>query len=247
MDSAPKYSICVVMPVYNNAGTVLEIARRIIAQGRPLIAVCDGCTDGSTELLENSALNLDLIVLPQNRGKGEALKAGFRRALERGFDYAVTIDSDGQHFPEDLPAVFDAINGSDGALIVGSRCLNAENMPSGNTFANRFSNFQFTVNTWISLPDTQTGYRAYPLKKLPPLELIPSRYEAELALLVLCAWRGVKLESLPLRVFYPPQGERVTHFRPFADFSRIFILNTVLLLIALVYGWPRTLARRIFK
>lgn len=118
-------------------------------------------------------------------------------------------------------------------------------MPGGNTFANKFSNFWFTVQTFKRLPDTQTGYRLYPLHKLSGTRLITSRYEAELELLVFAAWRGVELVSVPVRVYYPPEGERVTHFRPTADFARISVLNTVLCFLAVVYGWPRMLFQRL--
>ena len=112
-------------------------------------------------------------------------------------------------------------------------------MPGGNTFANRFSNFWFTIQTGIRLPDTQTGFRLYPLKRLSGTRFVTSRYEAELELLVFAAWAGVELVSVPVRVFYPSQEERVTHFRPVADFARISVLNTVLCFLAVVYGWPR--------
>jgi 1-acyl-sn-glycerol-3-phosphate acyltransferase len=161
--------------------------------------------------------------------------------VAEGYDYAATIDSDGQHYPEDLPRLVAALIPNPGALIVGSRGLKQENMPGKNTFANRFSNFWFTVQTGRALPDTQTGFRIYPLRRLTGLSLLTSRYEAELELLVFSAWRGTPLVAVPIRVYYPPREERVSHFRPALDFTRISILNTALCLLALVYGWPRRL------
>ncbi len=239
-------SYCVLVPVYNNAGTIVDVLQRALAVTEQLIVICDGCTDGTPERIAEAALPVQVLSYPKNKGKGAALRLGFSYARERGYAYAITVDADGQHFPEDIPLLLAAIEAHPGALAVGSRRLDAENMPSGNTFANRFSNFQFTVNTGVRLPDTQTGFRAWPLAELPPLWLIPSRYEAELALLDLCAWRGVPLIPVPVRVHYPPKGERISHFRPFADFSRIFILNCILFVTSLVYGWPRTLLRKIF-
>lgn len=245
MNPLPSY--CVLVPVYNNAGTIVDVLRRALSLCQSVIVVCDGCTDGTPESIAEAALPVVVLSYPKNKGKGAALRLGFSYARGRGYDYAVTVDADGQHFPEDIPLLLDAIAQSPGAMAVGSRRLDAENMPSGNTFANRFSNFQFTVNTGVRLPDTQTGFRAWPLKALPPLWMVPSRYEAELAMLVLCAWRGVKLIPVPVRVHYPPKGERISHFRPFADFSRIFILNCILFATSLVYGWPRTLLRKAFR
>ena len=119
-----------------------------------------------------------------NRGKGIALRTAFLHARTQGFRYAITLDADGQHFPEDIPVLTAALSEHPGALIVGSRNLQAENMPGGNTFANRFSNFWFRLYTGVNLPDTQTGFRLYPLQELPSLKLLSARYEAELTLLV---------------------------------------------------------------
>ncbi len=174
----------------------------------------------------------------KNRGKGQALKTGFAKARELGFTHAITIDADGQHYPSDLPVFLRAIDEHPQAIIVGSRNLNADGMPSRNSFANKFSNFWFRLYTGVSLPDTQTGYRAYPLDRLHGLRLLTSRYEAELELLIFAAWHGEKLQPLPIKVYYPPREERVTHFRPVADFARIFLLNTVLLFVSLLYGHP---------
>lgn len=238
--------VCVVVPTYNNGRTVADVVRRIAAITPQIIVVIDGCTDDTREqLAQLKEIPLTLVDYAQNKGKGHALVAGFRKAKEMGYDYAITIDSDGQHFPEDIPQFIEALQQHPGALIIGARNLQEKNMPGGNTFANKFSNFWFTVQTFKRLPDTQTGYRLYPLHKLSGTRLITSRYEAELELLVFAAWRGVELVSVPVRVYYPPEGERVTHFRPTADFARISVLNTVLCFLAVVYGWPRMLFQRL--
>lgn len=101
-------------------------------------------------------------------------------------------------------------------------------MPGTNTFANKFSNFWFAVQTGIRLPDTQTGMRIYPLQRLHGLSLLTSRYEAELELLVFAAWSNEKIIPVPVRVYYPSAEERISHFRPAYDFTRISILNTFL-------------------
>lgn len=188
---------------------------------------------------------ITVVTHARNRGKGQALKTGFAKARELGFTHAVTIDADGQHFPSDLPAFLKLIDEHPQAIIVGSRNLNADGMPSQNTFANRFSNFWFRLYTGTALPDTQTGYRVYPLDSLHGLRLLTSRYEAELELLIFAAWHNVPLIPLPIRVYYPPESERVTHFRPFADFARISVLNTVLLFVSFFYGHPMRFFHRL--
>ena len=244
MSSATE-SICVIIPTYNNAGTVCDVAGRAVAQGYPVIVVNDGSTDDTAARLAQSGLPVTVLTHPRNRGKGIALRTAFTHAREQGFRYAITLDADGQHYPEDIPVLVEALTQHPGALIVGSRNLQAENMPGGNTFANRFSNFWFEVQTTRSLPDTQTGYRAYPLDRLPSLRILTSRYEAELALLVFSAWKGIELVPVAIRVCYPE--DRVSSFRPFRDFARISVLNTLLCVLALVYGYPRLFINKLLK
>jgi len=233
--------VCAVIPTYRNASTVVDVVRRTLGYLSDVFVVCDGCVDGTAGLLEESGLPVKLISYPKNRGKGHALKTGFREALRCGFDYALTIDSDGQHYPEDIPAMLSALRECPGALVVGCRDLRSDNMPSGNTFANRFSNFWFRLQTGCALRDTQSGFRIYPLAKLPPLWLVPPRYEAELEMLVLMSWKGLAPVQVPVRVLYQAPGERVSSFRPGRDFARISALNTVLCLLAVTYGYPRKL------
>jgi 1-acyl-sn-glycerol-3-phosphate acyltransferase len=236
-----RLKLCVIVPTYNNAGTVCDVVERIHALTEHIIVVNDGSTDDTVERLSRLPFPIVLVNNPKNQGKGAALRDGFRRALAEGYEYAATIDSDGQHYPEDLPRLVEALVRNPGALIVGSRGLKQENMPGKNTFANRFSNFWFAVQTGRRLPDTQTGFRIYPLHRLRGLSLLTARYEAELELLVFSAWAGTRLVPVPIRVYYPPREERVSHFRPALDFTRISILNTVLCVLSLCYGWPRRL------
>lgn len=234
---------CVVMPTYNNGGTLRDVVERVLAFCTEVIVVNDGCTDNSAEVLASFGNRITVVDYGRNHGKGYALKQGFRKAEKMGFDYALTIDSDGQHFPEDIPLFAKASASHPGALIVGSRNLNQENMPGKNTFANKFSNFWFKIQTGLDLPDTQTGYRLYPLRKLP--HIFSARYEAELSLLVFSAWRGTDIVPIKVNVLYPE--DRVTHFRPFWDFFRISVLNTILCLVAIVYGWPSILIHKLLR
>ena len=235
---------CVVIPTYNNARTVADIVRRTLAVCNDVIVVNDGSTDNTLQELQPFGDTITTITYSRNCGKGYALRRGLEAARAAGFDYAVTIDSDGQHRPEEIPLLVQAIKQSDNQaiLVVGSRNIQADGMPAVNTFANRFSNFWFRLQTGISLPDTQTGFRVYPLHHLPCLNLLTYRYESELELLVFSAWRGVKLVPISISVIYPE--DRVSHFRPFWDFFRISLLNTLLCLLAIVYGYPRMLLGR---
>lgn len=227
----------ILIPTYNNAGTLGDVVRRSQATGLPVMVVDDGSTDNTAALLKEMP-EVTVLRHMENRGKGMALKSGFIQAKELGYRYVITLDADGQHFPEDVHKLLQHKDPC--TLAVGSRPQRGNS--GGSSFANNFSNFWFRLYTWKNLPDTQTGYRLYPLENLPGLWLLTSRYEAELALLVFSAWKGLKLTPVNVQVSYPEN--RVSHFRPTADFLRITALNFVLLLAALLYGWPRMLFGR---
>ena len=237
-----QWRVCVVVPTYNNAGTIVDVLRRIAAITQHIIVVIDGCTDDTRERLKDiTDAPLVIVDHAENKGKGAALLSGFKCAILKGYEYAITIDSDGQHFPEDIPVFLRAMEEHPEAFIIGSRNLKQKNMSGGSSFANHFSNFWFAVQTGVRLPDTQTGYRLYPLRNLSGVHLITSRYEAELELLVFAAWAGADLIPVPVRVYYPPKNKRVSHFRPLTDFLRITVLNIAFCLVAIFYGWPRTI------
>ena len=238
-----QQKVCTIIPTYNNGGTLRDVVERVLTFCSDVIVVNDGCTDNSIEILASFCERITVVDYGKNRGKGYALKQGFKKAKQMGFNYAITIDSDGQHFPEDIPLFVETLEQHPCALIVGSRDLKQENMPGKNSFANKFSNFWFKIQTGINLLDTQTGYRLYPLRRLP--HIFSARYEAELSLLVFSAWRGTDLVPIKVNVLYPE--DRVTHFRPFWDFFRISVLNTILCLIALVYGLPSILIHKLLR
>ena len=232
------YGVCVIIPTYNNNKTVLQVIRDVQRYCSDVIVVDDGSTDNTKELLKNIR-DVDIISYEKNRGKGYAIRQGFRRAMEKGFDRAVTIDADGQHDAADLQVFADKLNEEPDALIIGSRNIEIEGMPAKNTFANKFSNFWFWVETGQKLPDTQSGYRLYPVRRYDKTRFFSTKYEFEVEVLVRSAWSGIKIVPVPVKVYYPPEEERVTHFRPLPDFGRISVLNTVLVLVTFLYIIPR--------
>lgn len=242
--------VCAVIPTYQNAKTLLKVVADVHRVVDTVFVVDDGSNDGTAALLGKATGNErpeKVLTHPKNCGKGAALKTGLTYARQQGFRYAVTVDADGQHRADDIPALLKAVEEEPDALAIGSRGLQHENMPAKSTFANRFSNFWFALQTLQRLPDTQSGLRVYPLRRLHGLRWMSARYEAELTLLVFSAWAGVKLLPVPVSVYYPPRDQRVTHFRPGRDFTRISVLNTLLCFLMVVYGWPRIFCQQIAR
>lgn len=253
LQNREKPRICLVVPTYDNLpflpGVLAALQNACLQYGLRAYVVDDGSTDGTGACLDRAlqgpAANNWLRVLSHspNRGKVYALRQGFRRAFQDGYTYAVTLDSDGQHRTEDLPHFLEAARQAGGAplLCVGARAAKTQtHKPLKNTLANALSDFWFRVQTLQHLPDTQCGYRLYPLREMQRMKPLFGRYAGELEWLVRAAWRGIPLRPLPVEVVYPPQGERITHFKPL-DFIKISVLNTLLCLGAFVFCYPRAL------
>ncbi len=238
--------ICVLIPTYNNAGSLADVLRNVLAYTSQVIVVNDGSTDDTAQILQSFEAIHVVSYLP-NKGKGIALRTGIREAAKLGYEYAIAMDSDGQHYAHDLPKFLEAILEHPGSLIVGARNMDQENVPGKSSFGNRFSNFWYWVETGIKLPDTQSGYRLYPVTILAKKKYLTSKYEFEIEVMVRAAWSGIHVTSIPVSVYYPPAEERVSHFRPFKDFTRISILNSALTIIAFLWIKPRDFVRLIFS
>ncbi len=229
---------CVIIPTYNNKKTITQVINNVLDYCSDVIVINDGATDETTNILKSFENKIDLISYSPNKGKGIALRKGIKRAQEKGFRYAITIDSDGQHYADDIPSFIAKVEEQPNSLIVGARNLNQENMPKKNTFGNKFSNFWFKLFTHIDLPDTQSGYRLYPIQKMKDTRYFTTKYEFEVEVMVKAAWKGIDVVSVPIKVFYAEGNERVTHFRPGKDFTRISLLNTYLFFLAFLWYKP---------
>lgn len=237
-------NFCVIVPTYNNQKTLKKVLDSVLDFTSDIIVVNDGSTDETFDILKQYP-QLTQIRHPKNLGKGRALRNGFRKAIELNFEYAITIDSDGQHFASDIPNFIAAIQEEPNSLLIGSRNMTQENVPKKSSFGNKFSNFWFKFETGIKLDDTQSGFRLYPLQLLPK-QFYTNKFEFEIEVIVRSAWKGITVKNIPIQVLYDP-AERVSHFRPFRDFTRISILNTVLVTNSLLYIKPRDFFRRAKK
>jgi len=229
----------VVVPTYNNAGTLEEVIKGLLTFTNNLIVVNDGSTDRTPDILSDFESQVTIINHKQNKGKGTALRNAFKEAEKQGYEYVITIDSDGQHFPSDLSVFLDVIEKQPNTLVIGARNMTQENVPGKSSFGNKFSNFWFWVETGIKLNDTQSGYRLYPVKAMKGIKYLTNRFEFEVEVIVKSAWKGIRVINQPVQVHYEPGDKRVSHFRPIPDFTRISILNTYLVTLALLYYIPR--------
>ena len=231
-----KLRCCVIIPTYNNDRTLKKVVNDVLSYTSNIIIINDGSTDNTATILEGFIEPIQ-IHFAKNKGKGLALRAGFERAYQEGFKFAITIDSDGQHFADDIPIFIAALKKYKKVLLIGARNMKQESVPKNSSFGNKFSNFWFWVETGNKLTDTQSGFRLYPLGTLNKIKFYTTKFEFEIEAIVRASWRGIRVKNVPIKVLY--NDNRVSHFRPYKDFIRISILNTWLVLVAFLYIKPR--------
>ena len=233
---------CVLIPTYNNQNTLQRVIDGVLVYARSVdvIVINDGSTDKTAEILASYADEITTLTNDVNSGKGFSLRRGFKEAIRLGYQNAISIDSDGQHLPDDIPLFIEVASKNPGSLLMGSRNMEQEGVPGKSSFGNKFSNFWFKIETGLTLPDTQTGFRLYPLEPLKKTRLFTRKFETEIEVIVKLAWKNVPILPVNIRVIYD-KDERVTHFRPFRDFTRISILNTWLVILTLLWYLPKRL------
>ncbi len=223
-NSPEKSRIWAVIPVFNNKDTVLQVAGKCRRYLEHVLVVDDGSTDTAVEKL---FLGTDIVVLKhaKNLGKGMAIRTALQYLHERGAEVMVTIDADGQHDPRDIERFFPLLEPDNSVIVVGARNFNAADIPQKSRFGRLFSNFWVHLETGKIIADSQSGFRAYPVKYLRQIKTSGRYYDFEIEALIRAVWSGIELRDVPISVFYPPAGLRISSFRPFLDNLRISLMH----------------------
>jgi uncharacterized protein (DUF2062 family) len=237
--AAPLPKTLLVIPVYNHAETLRTVVENALAEGFPVLVVDDGSTDGGLDTVVD--LPIARHRFPSNRGKGAAILAAAGLAKRSGYEAIVTIDADGQHDPADARHLQEAAADSWPAVVVGARRMEEGNAPNSSVFGRDFSNFWVRLECGHALPDSQSGYRLYPVDFLLAGRFLAKGFPFEVEVLVRAGGRGptLPLLSVPVPVHYPPPGERISHFHPFRDNLRLSCLHAWLVIRSLL-PWPHT-------
>jgi len=218
--SGNRQPFTVVIPAYNEAATIADVVRRARAVAPDVLVVDDGSQDGTPELAE--AAGARVLRHACNEGKGASLWDGLQEVARRG-GFAVTLDGDGQHAPEDIPRMLEVAGEPPAALVLATRVKSMESIPPGRRRAQRFADFWISWAAGLRLRDTQTGFRLYPsdlLKRLGPRPTRADGFVFESAILIRAAHAGIPVRGVPIQAVYPPQG-RPSHYRPLVDSLRI--------------------------
>jgi len=203
------------------------VVRRCREQISDIVVVDDGSSDADLRQLLKP-LDVTVIRHAANLGKGVALMTAFEYAAQRGGQYMVTLDGDGQHFPEDIPRFLPRL--SPDTILIGARRQVVGTMPQASLFGREFSDFWVCIESGRAVTDTQSGFRAYPLPHILELRLNSRHYNLEVEVVTRAVWAGLKIESVPIRVRYMEPAQRVSSFRPFRDNLRISLMHTRLIL-----------------
>jgi glycosyltransferase involved in cell wall biosynthesis len=208
-------SCAVVIPCYNEGATIAALVREV-REHLPLVIVVD---DGSTDNTAASAAAAGATVVShaRNLGKGAALKTGLSAALKRGFERGLTMDGDGQHRPQDLPAFFRCAEQAHVQLVVGNRMHNPQAIPWLRRQVNRWMSRRLSERAGQSLPDSQCGFRLVNLKVWAGIPLATDHFEIESEMLLAFIRAGHRAEFVPIQVV--GRG-RSSHIHPLADTLR---------------------------
>lgn len=214
----------VVIPAYNEAATIRDVAQRAL-QHCPLVIVVN---DGSSDDTAGQLTGLDVVLLNNNgnQGKAASLWRGLQHAVEQGAQAAITLDGDGQHDPRDIPDLLNEARLEYKSLIIAARLLNRDNAPKARLFANNFADFWVSWACGQFVQDSQSGFRLYPAQLIKDVRVPVRRersfvFESEVA--IEAARLGYSITAVPIESRYHANA-RPSHFRPGTDITRIVLM-----------------------
>jgi glycosyltransferase involved in cell wall biosynthesis len=214
-----RSSYCVIIPAYNAAASLGPLVRAVCAQGLDVIVVDDGSSDATGRIAKEQGAQV--VPLQANCGKGIALRAGFRHAVDAGYAGVVTMDGDGQHNPQDLPLLLKSAEKSAAKVVVGNRMSEARAMPWVRRLTNQTMSRIISALIRQKVPDSQCGFRFIHREVLENTRLTATHYDIETELLLAAGRKGWSVVSEPIHTIY---GGQESHIRPVRDTFRFLRL-----------------------
>ncbi len=213
-------NVCVVIPAYNASATLQKLLELLLPHDKKIVVVDDGSDDETDEIAE-TFINKNITVLRHetNRGKGAALRTGISWASEEGFDAVISMDSDLQHSPEDLPSLLEVFEKNQLDLLIGSRLHDQRDMPKSRRLGNWFSSLATTWYCQQQIFDSQCGYRIYRLANFKKTfsELKLKRFDFETEVLARASMNLLRIGFSPISVIYPSDVLHKSYYRPWLD------------------------------
>jgi len=211
--------VAALIPAYREAEHIADVVRRVRAQLPTVLVIDDGSPDETAECARKAGA--EVIVHSQNAGKGAAIKTGFKVLMERGFDYVLVLDGDGQHLPEEIGHFLSSAAANRCGLIVGNRMHKTDGMPLVRLLTNRFMSRVISALCKQPIPDTQCGFRMIHREVIPSLFCESSAYDYETEMLLIAAREGHRIASVPISTIY---GSETSKIHPLRDGLRFIKL-----------------------
>lgn len=207
----------VVIPCRNEGASIGALVREVRRELPAVLVIDDGSSDHTLQQARDAGAEIISNATPL--GKGAALRTGWKRARELGFDWALCMDGDGQHAPDDIPGFLDCAERTGASLIIGNRMGEAHEMPLVRRVVNRWMSRGLSRMAGQEFPDSQCGFRLVRLDALERIQLSATRFEIESEQLLAFAAAGERIEFVPIQVIYRAEQSKI---HPLRDTVRWF-------------------------
>lgn len=210
--------ICALIPAYNEADIIGDLVTAVRPHVAEVVVIDDGSVDGTGALAARAGavcLRLD-----ENQGKGAALRHALARIAPSDFTHVLFMDGDGQHRPEDIPALVEKARATGADLVIGARSLDRSRMPRSRHFSNSVGSQLTSRLVGRPIRDSQSGFRLIRTESLSALRLRARRYEIEMEVLIKLCRRGATIDHAPVALVYDG-GRARSKMRPIRDTVRI--------------------------
>lgn len=214
-----RSNVAALIPSFREENRIAEVVQRTRAQLGHVLVVDDGSPDSTAQKARDTGA--DVIRHEVNRGKGAAIKTGFRDLLDRGFEFVLILDGDGQHLPEEIPLFLEEANKTHAKFVVGNRMADTRKMPRVRVLTNRYMSWQISRVCGQPIPDTQCGFRMIHRDVVPHLFCESNAYDYETEMLFIAAQRGFKISAVPVSTVYADEKSKI---HPIRDTLRFFKL-----------------------
>ena len=215
---AAPLRVCALIPAYDEADRIAGVVARVRPFVDTVLVVDDGSADGTGEAA--AAAGAEVLRLESNHGKGCAVRAGLDRLLSGRFTHVLFMDGDGQHLPEDVPALLGCAAGTGADLVIGARPFERERMPASRHFSNTVGS---RITSWLTgrpIHDSQCGFRVATVEALRRLSLRATKYEIEMEVLIKLCRQGGTVAHAPVAMVYD-NGQARSKMNPVRDTIRI--------------------------